>query len=181
MPNRQPNWTITQSQHQEQIGSEDCNSQERQKFRLAIAVKDQACDNQHLYLKCSKRREIVGPKYDYDEYAELPRCESHAVPLVIAENLSIQPRGGRRGELLNAVPWSGTGRFCCKSRLNRAVMAFVSAFPRRTPQADIVRRVENDSFHTAKALKQVRLPELADVVIDIGSLGPIAHSPEIRS
>ena len=70
---------------------------------------------------------------------------------------------------------------CCKSRLNRAVMAFVSAFPRRTPQADIVRRVENDSFHTAKALKQVRLPELADVVIDIGSLGPIAHSPEIRS
>jgi hypothetical protein len=105
----QPNWTITQSQNQEQIGSEDCDSQKRQKFRLAIAVKDQACDNQQLYLKCSKRREIVGPKYDYDEYAELPRCESHAAPLVIAENLSIQPWGGRRDELFTAVPWSGTG------------------------------------------------------------------------
>ena len=93
----------------QEIGSEDCDSQKRQKFRLAIAVKDQACDNQQLYLKCSKRREIIGSKYDYDEYAELPRCESHAAPLVIAENLSIQPRGGRRDELFTAVPWSGTG------------------------------------------------------------------------
>jgi hypothetical protein len=41
--------------------------------------------------------------------AQLPRCESRAAPLVIAENLSIQPRGGRRDELFTAVPWSGTG------------------------------------------------------------------------
>src|SRR6266481_8595454 len=88
---RQPYRPIPQSQNQKQIGSENGDDQKRQKFGLPITVKEQARDNQQLDLKRSKRREIVGPKYDRNEYAELPRCESHAAPLVISRNLTPRP------------------------------------------------------------------------------------------
>jgi hypothetical protein len=45
-----------------------------------LTVKEQARDNEQLDLKRPEGREIIGPKYDRNEYAELPRCESHATP-----------------------------------------------------------------------------------------------------
>jgi hypothetical protein len=42
-------------------------------------------------LKRFKRREIIYPKYDRNECAELPRCESHAAPGVIGRNLTPHP------------------------------------------------------------------------------------------
>jgi hypothetical protein len=87
----QPYLAIPQSQDQKQIGSENGNGQKRQKFGLAITVKEQAGDNQQLDLKRSKRRKVIGPKYDRNEYAELPRCEGHAAPLMIGRNLTLSP------------------------------------------------------------------------------------------
>jgi hypothetical protein len=56
---RQPDWPISQGQNKKQIGSEHRDGQKRQKFGLAVTVKEQARDNQQLDLKRSERREIV--------------------------------------------------------------------------------------------------------------------------
>lgn len=90
-PDRQPNPAISQRQNQEKIGSEYSDGQKRQKLGLAVAVKEQTRDHQPLDLQRSERREIIHPKYDRYEYAELPRCEGHAAPSVMSGYLTPPP------------------------------------------------------------------------------------------
>src|SRR6266540_1270921 len=85
-----PDLPVSQCQNQEEVGSENRDGQQRQQFRLAIPVKEQAGEDQQLKLKRAQGRQVIGRKYDRDENTELPGSESHAAPTVVGEALAFR-------------------------------------------------------------------------------------------
>jgi hypothetical protein len=87
---RKPDLPVLKREDQKEVGSENRDGQQRQQFRLAISVEEQAGEDQQLDLKRSQRRQVIGRKYGRGEDAELPGSESHAAPTDVGEALAFR-------------------------------------------------------------------------------------------